>query len=248
MRSVIPQLLIVLAITAAGNVKAQPAAPSDRDRAIALVQQGNPTEAIQLLRAAVKQNKKDIRAWHWLGMALEKENSVSDALKAHEQAAKIADQLQTSAIENLTSLAKPELLEAADIADRFLVLNSSLSEKKKKEWHDRADFLRSQASNDKQEDKIYKNSELTTKPRVLSRPNPDYNEIARKDKVSGTVVLRCVFGADGRIRHIGVISGLPDGLTQRAIDAAKLIKFIPATKDGRPVSVWMQLEYNFNLY
>ena len=26
------------------------------------------------------------------------------------------------------------------------------------------------------------------------------------------------------------------------------IKFIPATKDGHPVSMWMMLEYNFNIY
>jgi hypothetical protein len=27
-----------------------------------------------------------------------------------------------------------------------------------------------------------------------------------------------------------------------------MIKFVPATKDGHQVSMWMQLEYNFNLY
>lgn len=32
------------------------------------------------------------------------------------------------------------------------------------------------------------------------------------------------------------------------IDAAKTIRFIPAIKDGRFVSMWIQLEYNFNLY
>ena len=36
------------------------------------------------------------------------------------------------------------------------------------------------------------------------------------------------------------------GLTERAIEAAKRIKFTPAMKDGKPVSVWMQLEYNFS--
>jgi len=41
---------------------------------------------------------------------------------------------------------------------------------------------------------------------------------------------------------------LPFGLTERAIAAARQIKFVPATKGGRPVSVFMQLEYNFNLY
>jgi len=37
-------------------------------------------------------------------------------------------------------------------------------------------------------------------------------------------------------------------LLERAIDAAKKIRFIPAVKDGKYVSMWMQLEYNFNLY
>jgi TonB family protein len=59
--------------------------------------------------------------------------------------------------------------------------------------------------------------------------------------------LRCIFAADGRVRNIKVIKGLPNGLTERAIEAARLIKFIPATKDGKPVSMWMQLEYNFDL-
>ena len=35
---------------------------------------------------------------------------------------------------------------------------------------------------------------------------------------------------------------------ERAIAAARQIKFVPAMKGGHPVSVFMQLEYNFNLY
>jgi hypothetical protein len=38
------------------------------------------------------------------------------------------------------------------------------------------------------------------------------------------------------------------GNTERAIAAAKSIRFVPATKDGHPVSMWMELQYNFNLY
>ncbi|HEY8224538.1 MAG TPA: hypothetical protein VIG25_04615 [Pyrinomonadaceae bacterium] len=41
---------------------------------------------------------------------------------------------------------------------------------------------------------------------------------------------------------------LPDGLTWQAVRAAKQIKFIPATVNAWPVSMFMQLEYNFNLY
>ena len=36
-------------------------------------------------------------------------------------------------------------------------------------------------------------------------------------------------------------------LIKKATDAAYLIKFVPATKDGHPVSMWMQLEYSFSL-
>lgn len=53
---------------------------------------------------------------------------------------------------------------------------------------------------------------------------------------------------DGTITNIRVVAGLRGGLTERSIEAARKIKFIPATKDGKPVSMWMQLEYNYNLY
>jgi hypothetical protein len=37
-------------------------------------------------------------------------------------------------------------------------------------------------------------------------------------------------------------------LTERAIAAARQIKFSPATKDGHAVSMYIELQYNFNLY
>jgi hypothetical protein len=49
-----------------------------------------------------------------------------------------------------------------------------------------------------------------------------------------------------QVQNIRVISGLPYGLTEQAVSAARQIKFTPAMKDGKPVSMWMQLEYNFN--
>jgi TonB family protein len=66
--------------------------------------------------------------------------------------------------------------------------------------------------------------------------------------VSGTIVLRVVFRADGHVTDIRVVSGLPYGLTDKAIQAAKTVRFTPAMKDGRAVSQYAQLEYNFNLY
>lgn len=89
---------------------------------------------------------------------------------------------------------------------------------------------------------------MTSKARVLSKPEPQYTEEARKNQITGTVVLRAVFSSGGQVTQIRTISGLPHGLTERAMAAARQIKFVPATKDGRPVSMWMELQYNFNLY
>ena len=96
--------------------------------------------------------------------------------------------------------------------------------------------------------KIFKSSEVTSRARVLDKPEPQYTEAARKNQVTGTVVLRAVFSSSGSVMNISTIRGLPDGLTERAIAAAKQIRFVPAQKDGHAVSMWMQLEYNFNLY
>jgi TonB family protein len=96
--------------------------------------------------------------------------------------------------------------------------------------------------------RIFSGKEVSSKARVLEKPEPTYTEAARKNQITGTVVLRAVFSSGGQVTNIHAVSGLPDGLTERAIAAAKNIRFVPATKDGHPVSMWMELQYNFNLY
>lgn len=90
--------------------------------------------------------------------------------------------------------------------------------------------------------------EVTQKARILTRPEPQYTDAARNFQVSGTVVLRAVFSSGGEVTDIRVINRLPHGLTKRAVEAARTIKFAPAMKDGQPVSQFIQIEYNFNLY
>lgn len=96
--------------------------------------------------------------------------------------------------------------------------------------------------------RIFTGREVTSKARLLSKPEPQYTEDARKNQITGTVVLKVVFSSNGQVTNIRTVSGLPYGLTERAIAAARQIRFVPATKDGHQVSMWMQLEYNFNLY
>ena len=83
---------------------------------------------------------------------------------------------------------------------------------------------------------------------VISKPEPWYTEDARQAGITGTVVLRVVLSSTGEVTNIRVIRGLPKGLTENAIEAARHLRFIPGVKDDHFVSYWVQLEYNFSLY
>ena len=97
-------------------------------------------------------------------------------------------------------------------------------------------------------DRIYKSPEVTTRARVISKPEPQYTEEARKAGIAGTVILSVVFSRTGQVTNIRAVQSLCCGLTEKAIGAARSIRFIPAMRNGQVVSTYMQLEYNFNLY
>ena len=106
----------------------------------------------------------------------------------------------------------------------------------------------SSASGETDYNKVFIGRDVTQKARILSKPEPQYTESARKYSVTGTVVLRAVFSSSGQVTQIRAVRGLPHGLTLRSIAAARNIRFTPAVKDGHNVSMWFQLEYNYNLY
>jgi len=105
------------------------------------------------------------------------------------------------------------------------------------------------ANNDANDyNRVLTGREVTQKVRVLEKPEPTYTNAARKYGVEGTVVLRSVFSKNGEVTNIYVVRKLPHGLTQSAIKAARSIRFSPALKDEQRVSMYMELQYNFNLY
>jgi len=97
-------------------------------------------------------------------------------------------------------------------------------------------------------DRVYNPSDVTQRARIIFKPEPQYNEEARKNSITGTVILRVVFSRTGEVTNIRTIQSLQGGLTEKAIAAARQIRFVPATRNGQPVPMYMQLEYNFNLY
>lgn len=97
-------------------------------------------------------------------------------------------------------------------------------------------------------ERIYRPKEVESKAIVIKKPAAVFVQEARKRAIEGTVVLRAIFNATGKVTDITVISGLSYGLTESAIKAARKIKFQPAMKNGKAVPMWVQLEYQFTLY
>lgn len=95
---------------------------------------------------------------------------------------------------------------------------------------------------------IFKPVEVTRKARIIYKATPEYTEDARRNQLTGTVVLQMVLASSGKVVNIRTVSGLPFGLTEKAIAAARKIYFIPANKDGKRVSQYVRVEYNFNIY
>ena len=105
-----------------------------------------------------------------------------------------------------------------------------------------------QAQADESWAKPFLGKQVNRRTTTVMKPEPMYTEEARQKGITGTVVLKVVFFSDGSVGNIQTVAGLPYGLTEKSIEAARKIKFVPAVKDGKFVSMWMQLEYNFNLY
>lgn len=98
------------------------------------------------------------------------------------------------------------------------------------------------------EDAVLKMSEVDVKPTIRSKPNPRYTEEARRKGVAGRVVLSVVLCRTGEAGDAEVVEGLPHGLSEEAIKAARRLKFEPARKDDERVSVRVRVVYHFNLY
>jgi TonB family protein len=85
-------------------------------------------------------------------------------------------------------------------------------------------------------------------PNCPNHRDPNYTEAARQARFSGGVVLQAVFLKDGSVTYVHAIQGAPFGLNQSAEQVTHKWKCEPATKDGRPVTVSVPVEFTFRVY
>ena len=94
---------------------------------------------------------------------------------------------------------------------------------------------------------VVSSSTVSRKLMIIVKPEPSYTEDARRKKLRGSVTLKAVLAASGKVTNIEIVSGVQDFYAP-SIAAAGKVCFIPAVKDGRFVSTWVEMVYNFNIY
>jgi TonB family protein len=108
-------------------------------------------------------------------------------------------------------------------------------------------------------DRVYRVGRGVKPPHARHTPDPKYAEAARAAKLQGTSVLLAVVTPLGATTAISIQRSLGSGLNdklrtagqqldQRAIEAVSQWKFDPATFQGKPVAVVINVEVNFKLY
>jgi TonB family protein len=84
-------------------------------------------------------------------------------------------------------------------------------------------------------------------PVAIVHVEPVYPEEARLQRISGIVILGTVIDHTGAVKDIKVLKGLPNGLSEAAVDAVKQWVFKPATVNGEAVDVLFNITINFKL-
>lgn len=82
--------------------------------------------------------------------------------------------------------------------------------------------------------------------KLTYKPRPKYPD--GQVCAQGNVTLKVEFLDTGDIGTIIAVSGLGYGMTEKAIEAAKQMKFKPAQLRGKPVTVHKTVQFSFTIY
>ena len=82
-------------------------------------------------------------------------------------------------------------------------------------------------------------------PIPLLVPEAQYSEQAKQRNISGTCLVSLLVDTHGMPQNPRVVRPLGYGLDETAIDAIQNYRFVPAMRQGKPVSIMMSIAVNF---
>jgi TonB family protein len=85
-------------------------------------------------------------------------------------------------------------------------------------------------------------------PQVIYAPAPKFSPEARKAKYGGIATVSLIVDAQGNPQNVHIINHLKMGLDEETLAVVAQYKFKPATLQGKPVPVAVNIEVNFKIY
>ena len=84
---------------------------------------------------------------------------------------------------------------------------------------------------------------VDTRAKISAKPDPQFTKRDRERYYRQEIILRATLCGSGQVTDIKVRQGLTAEMDAAAIDAARLIQFTPAEKDGKKASSAVMLRY-----
>lgn len=98
------------------------------------------------------------------------------------------------------------------------------------------------------QERVYTREEVSKPAVIVSMPDPVYQNFGEKIlDLAGTVKISVVLSASGRVADAQILEGLSQNQNFASLKAARRIRFMPATKDGVPVSQSYVASYSFKV-
>ena len=95
---------------------------------------------------------------------------------------------------------------------------------------------------------MYRISNGLTPPKPLKVAEPGFSEEARREKVSGSVLIGLIVDEKGFLTAVTVVQGIGHGLDEKAVEAVRQYRFQPAVRNGTPVLLRIHIEVNFQIF
>ena len=92
---------------------------------------------------------------------------------------------------------------------------------------------------------VYYPSDQVTTPKLTKTSKPAYTSEAMKARIQGSVVLQLDVRPDGTVGTVALVKSLDAGLDGEATKAVKQYLFTPGEKDGKPVTVRVEVTVAF---
>ena len=92
----------------------------------------------------------------------------------------------------------------------------------------------------------YDAADVDSPPKIVRQMPVKYPAQAKKDGITGTVIVRCLIGVDGKADKLEVVESEPAGIfDDSALSTLKYWQFRPGIKSGELVATWVKVPFKF---